>query len=176
MEPDLVNQVAREYRRAKHQPNHPSYQAFIRETLEQFDTLYHPWEFILVNDEPYADSESMFLDMERKRLRIFTGGRLRPDNPLREPTKYLAAYNSVARHMTVNEVFRAVHDILGHGPTQSPFETFLGELQAYQNHSEQYSREALEALYSETMGQLCHYWAGFGFVKNQGCKIIPIRF
>ncbi len=128
----------------------------------------------------------MFRDLERKRLVVYTGGQNMPkDHPLvgkawTHPSFAHMSSSTFTYHggaaMTRNEVFRAVHDILGHGLTNCPFETFEGELEAYHNHAKSYSADAQLALYSETMGQLCHYYAGLGFSELQECKIIPIRF
>lgn len=166
--PELIHQIADEYTEAAHRPFHPSYGAFINETIEQFKRLRGDgWTFQLTNNTPYKTSELLFRDLEQKHLWVYTGANFAKWHPLR-----LRAEGTV---LSVNETFRAVHDILGHGATKCPFETLNGEIEAYQNHAKQYSNEAGQALYGETIGQLCHYYSGRGFVKVQECKIISRR-
>ena len=168
----FIVEVAVEYAAAKHQPDHPSYKAFCRETVTQFRGLVNSgYEFSFTDNEPYSWSGSMFLDISRdKHLNIFTGGKLAWSNPLADWAGYRIHGNA-----KINEMFRAVHDILGHYPNRSPFETFEGELEAYQEHKKWYSPEALPALYSETVGQLCVYYATGDFIKVQENKIIEVR-
>ena len=171
----FIAEVAREYAAAKHEPEHPSYRAFCRETVAQFRGLLNSgYVFELTSDEPYADSASMFRDIKLKHLQIFNGGKLVENNPLRSyVTAYFPGY--CWNQFQINEMFRAVHDILGHFPGRHPYETFEGELAAYQEHKKWYSLEALPALYSETVGQLCVYYATGDFVSVQENKILEVR-
>ena len=177
MNKDFISQVAAEYLAAKHEPDHPSYKAFCRETVAQFRGLVNSgYKFAMVSSDPYPDSDSMFSDIENKRLAIFTGGSLVPDNPLLTKRWYSPDnFGSLIAGRNVNEMFRAVHDILGHYPNRSPYETFEGELAAYQEHKKWYSPEALPALYSETIGQLCVYYATGDFIPVQENKILEVR-
>ncbi len=184
-----VEDTAREYRTANHEPQHASYSAFIAETLAQFDYLYkRDWTFETVIHPPYANSASMFADCTRKHLYIYTGGNLKRDNPMGNLADFLITEYGRVRNITVNEAFRAVHDVFGHynglmtglrkepfHTSMLPFETFEGELEAYRNHARMYSAESIPALYSETIGQLCHYYAGYGFVSPQANKVIEVR-
>ena len=179
MNSDFVAEVAREYAAAKHKPNHPSYKAFCRETVAQFRGLVNSgWKFTRTANEPYPDSDAMFRDMrENKHLNIFTGGNLVFGNPLNHGVYVYIPFenNGWLNSFSINECFRAVHDILGHGKHNSPYETFEGELAAYQEHKKWYSPEALPALYSETVGQLCVYYATGDFVPVQENKILEVR-
>ena len=170
----FIVEVAREYAAAPHEPNHPAYKAFCRETVAQFRGLVNSgWRFTRTANEPYSDSDAMFRDMRlHKHLAIFTGGKLTDDNPL---NTYHLIVAPERKWWTANEMFRAVHDILGHGKYNSPFETFEGELAAYQEHKKWYSPEAMPALYSETVGQLCVYYATGDFVPVQENKILEVR-
>ncbi|HEY6019444.1 MAG TPA: hypothetical protein VIY48_05960 [Candidatus Paceibacterota bacterium] len=179
MDSATIARVAEYYRNAQHTPNHPSYQSFIRETLAQWDALVaHGWRFSLVSGltpgpETYADSNAMFQDIARKQLRVDTAGQdFAPGHPLAN-----VVYGSVwhGEYWTANEVFRAVHDVNGHGTSLCPFETFQGELEAIRNHSRMYSVESWPALFGETFGQLCHYLAGYGFVKIQRAVVLPME-
>jgi hypothetical protein len=161
-----IRAIAESYLTARHTPVHPSYAAFARDTVAQYRGLVaQGYQFQFVSEEPYKHSACMFSDVARKHLLVLrtSPNALAPDNPL-------LAYLSPG--ICVNDVFRAVHDILGHYATNAPFETLTGELEAYQNHKRLYSAESIPALYSETIGQLAHYYAGYGFVRNQENKII----
>lgn len=162
-----IDSIADLYRNGSHDPYNASWSAFIRDTKTQFDALVSSgWRFSLSDTEPYPDSASMFEDIATRNLRVFTGGSLVPDHPL----------NHSIGVWTLNLMFRAVHDVLGHGPNKAPFETFDGEVDAYRNHALRYSSEAIPALYSETVGQLCHYYAGHGFVEQQKAVILPVVY
>lgn len=174
----FIAQVAAEYTAAKHEPDHPSYAAFCRETVAQFRGLVNSGWRIYRSTATYSSSQRLFTDMSRKQLIVFTGGMLRSDNPMNFAVSEHSGKNPephTVNPWNVNECFRAVHDILGHYPNRSPFETFEGELAAYQEHKKWYSPEALPALYSETVGQLCVYYATEDFVPVQENKIIEVR-
>tara|TARA_R110000868_G_scaffold95881_3_gene263557 strand:- start:34 stop:564 length:531 start_codon:yes stop_codon:yes gene_type:complete len=169
----FISQVAAEYSNAKHEPKHPSYKAFCRETVSQFRGLVNSgWKFSRSENEPYDSSDNMFRDMANKKVKIFSGGKLTSDNPL---NTYHLIVSPERKWWTANEMFRAVHDILGHYPNRSPYETFEDELAAYKEHKKWYSPEALPALYGETVGQLCVYYHTGDFVKVQENKIIEVR-
>lgn len=176
MTPERIAEIAEYYRQGKHEPNHPSYAVFVRETLEQWKALLdNGWLFDRTEDEPYSDSGRMFDDIKHKYLGVYTGGqRFAPNHPL-AVHHWSLTYRPYGL-WTVNEIFRAVHDVNGHGPTLSPFETFDDEYQATLNHKRMYSPEAWPALYGETLGQLCHYPAGYGFVEVQKAVVLPKEY
>lgn len=173
MDMELVNRVAEEYTAAIHNPHHPSYAAFTVDTANQYlHLLKNGWKFFYVPNDPYETSEAMFRDCDSKVLKVFTGGSLAKDNILANRPSLHPWDGKVS----LNEMFRAVHDINGHYRSKSPFETFDGEIAAYHNHRFMYSPEAQLALYGETVGQLCYQFAHGEFVVAQECKIIPIRY
>ncbi len=170
---NFVARVARDYVRADHQPGHPSYTAFNRDTVKQFAGLVEDgWTFTSSDKQPYENSGQMMSDCRVKRLRVFSGGSIfAPEHPIE-------FYNSM---------FRAVHDVKGHYGWGLPefdlpgeigrsygFETFVDEIKAYIRHSKQYSEDAQEALFGETVGQLCYYYRYGAFVDMQ--KAICQRF
>jgi len=170
---DQLPAIAAEYNAAPHTPEHASYRAFVADTVRQFDTLVRgDWRFEL-SDLEYPNSADMFADMDRHRLVVFPGGSLADGNPLGG-----RLYKRTSRYCrwTVNEMFRAVHDVLGHGPGRHPFETLEGEIHAYLNHKVLYSRDAWPALFGETVGQLAVHHVTGQFVAEQECKIIGVRF
>lgn len=176
MTAERIKAIADYYRTAQHTPYHPAYAAFVISTKYQWYNLVDEhWQFgftaaLTPSVETYRDSAEMFQDIERKRLRIDTHGQnFAQGHPLAE--YLLVPYRGV--EVKINEAFRAVHDVLGHGDTKCQFETFQGELEAIANHRKYYPKEALPALYGETLGQLCHYFAGYGFVEVQQAIVLP---
>jgi hypothetical protein len=159
-----VNTIAAAWVSAEHQPNHPSYAAFVAETLTMFRSLSHnvtPYN----SGSPYANIEELFDGLDRNHLFVYTGGsRLQEPHPLSQMTEY---------GFTMNVVFRAVHDVFGHYSTRCDFSLY-GEIEAYFNHKQMYSAEALPALYGETVGQLCYFCAYGDFVPTQKCAILPV--
>ena len=175
MEIKFIAQVAAEYLAAKHEPDHESYKAFCRETVSQFRGLVNSGWYVNIGDAtPYKTSNAMFLDMKKKHLLVGNGGKLIAGNPM-AAQKCVTIPCGFVHCYQMNEMFRAVHDILGHCPNRSPYETFEGELEAYQEHKKWYSPEAIPALYSETIGQLCVYYSTGDFVPVQENKIIEVR-
>ena len=71
-----------------------------------------------------------------------------------------------------NDMFRAVHDVMGHAKHGVGFRAG-GEENAYQIHSKMFSDEALPALTSETRGQ--NSWVNFGPYSELNKKANPIN-
>ncbi len=165
-----IQAIAERYQSAEHQPNHPSYQVFARETLAQYRALVNVGlkvDFVPGTLTGYSSSMIFNLDYLYRITIAVDGAPLLPGHPLAE---YLPEFG-----VTLNALFRTVHDVNGHFATRSPFETFTGELIAYQHHARMYSDEAQLALYSETIGQLCVYYHTGDFVTSQKCAILPIE-
>jgi hypothetical protein len=177
-----VGVIANEWLNADHEPQHESYKAFTRETMAQYrqivssglkisfygDSEASATELGFVSSVGgYATSADMFQDLrENNHFSVYTGGSpLCAGHPLAE----------VADGVQLNVMFRTVHDIYGHLSASVPFETKEGELLAYLEHKRRYSPKAIQALYSETVGQLCVYFHTGDFVKEQKCSIIPVR-
>ena len=169
MNPIQIKRIAEAYAGAKHQPDHLSYEAFIAETRRQFHTLlYNGWQFVPHKANPYAGSAQMFRDCERKMLRYFVGGDVHISNhPLFEA--------SDCPGMSWNDMFRCVHDINGHWRIEAPFETFEGEIAAYNRHRQIYDAQGIPALFGETVGQLCYYFQYNKFVDVQKCAILDVE-
>jgi hypothetical protein len=62
-------------------------------------------------------------------------------------------------HPVLNDVFRAVHDTIGHGVSGGSFGV-AGERAAWIAHRETFPKEALPALWNETRGQAA--WTNAG--------------
>jgi len=162
--------IAKAYENMAHAPNDPevasAYNALAEETLAQYQLI----KKMGINVEkipegmgnPYADgSNAMIRDFrDNKHLWFFPtesgfGTRELPDNPLLAPTnEYVGDHQ-----MTVNDVFRVVHDVFGHAKEGIGFGA-NGEENAWRSHLGMYSPEAQKAMTSETRGQ--NSWVNFG--------------
>lgn len=93
--------------------------------------------------QPYADSAEMRADVfNNNHIWVFEGG---------EPHPFLTQEQ--------NTQFRAVHDLFGHAKTGFEFGP-RGKLNATRAHAQMFSKEALPALVTETIGQ--NSWVNFG--------------
>lgn len=168
MTPENIAAIADAYERAEHTPKHPSYTAFVAETLEQYRTMTDAGIWIIPtpgSQVAYESSEDMFRDLDRyNRLVVATDGSpFASGHPLNE---YYVPHKNTA--------FRAVHDYFGHYLGRFQFETFDGELNAYRAHKARYSPAAHAALFSETVAQLCYFYARGEFVPVQKACILPV--
>lgn len=119
-----------------------AYRQLGEETKRQFAampvrTAYHygPGE--------YATPSAMLRDvLGEGNLNVYRGG---------DPHEFLNEIDP-STGLTLNEMFRAVHDLYGHGTTGSTFRPG-GEEAAYASHSQMMSPLAQMALLSETRGQ-----------------------
>lgn len=123
-----------------------AYTQFSEELLDQHTFLVahgltiKPW---LQEGQPYPTSEDMIRDVEEHhQLYVFQGGEVHP---------FLGRYR--------NNMFRAVHDVLGHAAHGVGFGPW-GEENAWRFHSQLFSPLARKALTTETRGQNC--WVNFG--------------
>lgn len=157
-----------------------AYEQFGRETLDQYEYLRArgiemvPWAG---EGQPYADSEDMIEDL-RENNRLFYYKTLNPQEAASfgsDPEAFRAALkkNPLLRdsgievrdsegepyRQTYNDLFRAVHDILGHGPEGFQFGP-RGEENAYRSHAVMFSPLARRAMATETRGQ--NSWVNFG--------------
>lgn len=169
--PDRAARIAREYDRMLHTPTDPdtarAYRALIDETTGQYESLlsagFKP--YFIGPQDPYAASPYLALaDMAvNKRLGVFptrSGYGSNEDfdvalNPMLEQTPFMLD----GEPMLANDLFRAVHDVFGHGPSGAGFRG-SGEEMAYQTHAGMYSPVARRAAASELRGQ--NSWLNYG--------------
>ena len=163
-----ILRIAHELNGATHEPFHPSYHAFAIETMAQFEEMSRHLRVVWIPGTITGTSGDLFREVNRGYLTIACDG-----SPM-EKGHPLAV--EMPQGVTLNCLFRAVHDYYGHCATRCPFETFEGELEAYQNHRKMYSSAAQAALFGETVAQLCHYYAFGDFVETQKCAILPERY
>jgi hypothetical protein len=122
-----------------------SYEQLGKENAQQLDRMLNSGMNLSYHkgDLNYANSPQMLEDaLINKHLYVFGGG---------EPHQLL---NKIDPYTGLNEnqVFRAVHDYYGHGPTGATFGP-MGEELAYATHGQLYSPLAKMAAASETRGQ-----------------------
>lgn len=163
--------IAEAYDAMEHAPDDPavkaSYQALADETMAQWDALQKAGvqiDFIKPGmDDPYPGGPREALADLRgnNHLWVFPSeqgfGTVNEitDNPLLADTGI-----TVGGHpMVVNDAFRAVHDVFGHGLEGANFGA-RGEENAWRAHRRLFSPEAVPALTSETRGQ--NSWVNFG--------------
>jgi hypothetical protein len=147
-----------------------AYAAFCRETVRQYHFLVGRVEFgglgvavRFVDEDPYADVESMVDDVRQRRLDVWASAASATPHP------YLSDGE--------NDMFRAVHDVFGHAASGRGFDRH-GEEAAWLKHSTMYSSLAGCALATETRGQNCArvYHYAEGRFPEQKAVLLPRRF
>lgn len=166
---DRANRIADLYDRMPDTPNDPevraAYEALAEETIAQYralEELGFTFEWIEGAD-PYATPREAIRDMQdNKHLWVFptsegfgTNTEADADHPLLAKT----GIEIDGREAVVNDLFRIVHDVFGHGIEGAAFGA-RGEENAWQAHVRMFSPEAARAMTTETRGQ--NSWVNFG--------------
>lgn len=166
---ERAREIARLYDEMEDAPNDPqvraAYTALARETIQQYEALLElgfTFEWI-TGEDPYASPREAILDMQQNRhLWVFpttegfgTVNEATSDHPLLQPTEH----EIDGRVALVNDLFRIVHDVFGHGSEGAAFGA-RGEENAWQAHVRMFSPLAARAMTSETRGQ--NSWVNFG--------------
>ncbi|WP_249714006.1 hypothetical protein [Rhizomonospora bruguierae] len=148
----------------------PAYAAFCRETVRQYHFLVGRVEFgglgvavRIVDEDPYADVESLVDDLRRRRLKVWAS------EASGNPHPYLSDGE--------NDMFRAVHDAFGHAASGRGFDRH-GEEASWLKHCRMYSPLAGRAMTTETRGQNCahiFYYRG-GRFPEQKAVLLPRAF
>lgn len=136
-----------------------AWEAFSHETLSQANVLRSlgiTWT--VTEEDPYTRAAEMFADLR-------TGGSIRVLSSAVTGGHPLLSD-------TVNDTFRAVHDILGHAATGRGFDRH-GEEAAYQAHAALYSPLARQALATETRGQNASMLRAGGIFPEQKIAALP---
>lgn len=171
--PNISAKIASAYEQMQHSPDDPkvqkAYQALIDETMEQYEAIQGSGLNIKkIKDgeaNPYPNSKAVIADVNKnKSLSYFpteSGFGTREESfttkhPMLGKTKYLDADG---KPMLANDVFRVVHDYMGHAKEGNSF-SGTGEERAYLEHKQLYSPEAQKALTAETRGQ--NSWVNYG--------------
>lgn len=164
--------VAAAYAIMEHAPHDPevrkAYDALKRETLDQYRLLQeHGYAFdFYPEQDPYPNSprEAIFDLTANRKMFVYptvegfgTDEDFDPsENPLLE---IVPGEKWSGKPVTYNDVFRAVHDVFGHGKEGLGFRA-RGEDNAYRQHLSMYSPLAAKVMASETRGQ--NSWLNYG--------------
>ncbi len=146
------------HQQAPHTPlefrTHESYRALIAEIGEQFQLFLRAGFAIAVwrgEREPYRDSQEMRADVRlNHRLFVYQTSGFSPDHPLAP---------MALPGWSWNDVFRAVHDLVGHAATGFQFGP-MGEENAFRFQAITHSAAVIPALTAEIRLQNC--WVNFG--------------
>jgi len=144
-----------------HQPDHAfvrvSYAAFKRVVIQQWEELRAGGiTFIASLDDPYGNSAEMMADViDKMQLRVYAdnGVTLPGDHPMKEHVD-----SGVEGFDVFNDIFRGVHDIMGHVASGGTFGP-NGEKLAWEAHRSTMPPLAYNALWCETRGQ--NAWTNF---------------
>jgi hypothetical protein len=179
---ERAKKIADAYEAMRHTPDDPkvrvSYDALIEQLVEQYRFLKENGYSFTPHrgkDEPYPSSREMLRDLkERRHLSFlptqtaFGEGDSEEDSPLLARTPF----EENGHKMLANDLFRSVHDVLGHGPDGVQFGP-LGEENAWRAHSGLFTNDAQGALTTETRGQ--NSWVNFGRHIRRPDGTIPQR-
>ena len=184
VDPDFAKRLADWFETAEVNYDDPkmlaAYRQFGKETLDQYKYLVDqgyemiPWAG---KGQPYADSADMIEDL-RTNKRLYYYKTVNPDeansfgsnpeafreamrkNPLLEDAGIEVTDSEGNPYkQTYNDLFRGVHDILGHGAEGFQFGP-QGEENAYRSHAVMFSPIARQAMATETRTQ--NSWVNFG--------------
>lgn len=171
----LMLDIAVAYEQASHKPYRYEWRVFCDEILRQYRTyLVERGITVQLSAEQYASADEMFADIaERSHLRVFSGGQnFAPGHPLARPSGFV---DSAGEPMSMNHVFRAVHDVMGHFQARLGFD-HESEVEAYKYHADEFwlhgATIALPALFAETVGQVAWHYVTGEFVSVQEAKLI----
>jgi|GEM_PF-1597301 len=171
-----AKRIADEYERMADDPSHPlvkaSYDALIRETMAQYQAAKAAgfqaefWDPEKERD-PYEASPRMAIDDVNKNHHMYVfptyfgyGSKEVPaDAAQKNPLLADSGERWNGYPVTVNDIFRAVHDYFGHAKEGVGFR-HDGEENAWRSHASMYSPLARLAMTSETRGQ--NSWLNFG--------------
>ena len=181
VDPQRAAKLADAYEVMANNPNDPkvkkAYKALIEETMGQYEALRkkgYKFDFMPESGDIYGNPRNAINDIVgNKRLSVFPTEQgfgsitqASEANPLL--MKIGEKWNG--KEVTANDIFRAVHDVFGHGKHGVGFRAG-GEENAFQAHARMYSPEALPAVTSETRGQ--NSWVNYGPYGAQNRVAIP---
>lgn len=133
---------------------------------EQFEGVRSTFDLKRSAEDFYFSHKEMLADIRGGKLTVWTGGVLAPWHPLAKVDE---------DGWTINEKFRAVHDVLGHGLIESDF-SWSGEVAAYLKHKESLPSHLHGILFAEVIGQFAVHSVTGCFVEPQVPVIMPVMF
>lgn len=114
-------------------------------------------EFVFVSGEPHNSSRTMFAEIAQRRLTVRKSlGDDYTDIPIPHPMAQSVL--TIDGVMLLNDVFRAVHDVLGHYAIRASIGQD-GEALAWLHHRSLLPKSTHQALWCETRGQ--NTWTNF---------------
>jgi len=177
VDPIRARRIAASYEGMKDDPNDPltkaSYDAMIKETMAQYNhakkaglkvEFWNPEK----QEDPYGASPRLATEDVRKNHHMWvfptyagygSGDPISEDDAKKNPLLQLTGETWNGIPVTVNDVFRAVHDYYGHAKEGVGFRAD-GEENAWRSHASMYSPLARMAMTSETRGQ--NSWLNYG--------------
>jgi hypothetical protein len=171
---EMAKRIADYYQQQQDSPNDPAvkkaYTTLAKEVVDQWKAFEEdgytaePWA---KEGQPYANSSEMMQDVRNnKHIYYFTTesgyGESGITDQMRKQNPMLASSGvdfGSAKNVPANDVFRVVHDIVGHGANGYEFGP-KGEFNAYLEHSRMFSQDAKPALAAETLAQ--NSWVNYG--------------
>lgn len=183
IDPDRAKRLADAYDKMENNPSNKvvkkSYDAMIEETLEQYETLRkkgYTFSFMPESGDIYGNPRNAINDIvQNQRLSVFPteqGFGTLSEASEANPLLIRIGEKWDGKEVTANDVFRAVHDVFGHGKHGVGFRAG-GEENAFQAHARMYSPEALPAVTSETRGQ--NSWVNYGPFGEFNRKASPLE-
>jgi hypothetical protein len=170
VDPTRASKLANQYELMQNNPSDPkvkkAYDAMINETMDQYEALRkagYKFDFMPENGDIYGNPRNAINDIVmNQRLSVFPteqGFGSLVEASQANPLLMKTGEKWGGKDVTANDVFRAVHDVFGHGKYGVGFRAG-GEENAFQAHARMYSPEALPAVTSETRGQ--NSWVNYG--------------
>ena len=156
-------------------------EAFIYETYDETDltdsykylkdSFIRDYEFIKNNTnikiepyekegQPYKNSKEMFEDIDNGHFYYFKTENTRDSNNKNSVNKVML---EIYDNKPLNDIFRIVHDILGHYAFNHSFSQ-KGEIEAWYIHRSMMDKKGWAALWTETRGQNATFY--YGEYKN----------
>jgi hypothetical protein len=183
VDPDRAKRLADAYDKMENNPSDKAvkkaYDAMIEETMEQYETLRkkgYTFSFMPESGDIYGNPRNAINDIvQNQRLSVFPteqGFGTLSEASQANPLLMRIGEKWDGKEVTANDVFRAVHDVFGHGKHGVGFRAG-GEENAFQAHARMYSPEALPAVTSETRGQ--NSWVNYGPFGELNRKASPLE-
>jgi hypothetical protein len=188
--PEFAESLAAAYEAMPHDPkNKKVKEAFAdlaKQVRQQYDALVnagYQFTFFDSTNDPYDGNPwNAMRDLRtNKRMAVYgtydgygtegiTGAAIENNPMLQDTGLRWPDQEGVTHPVTVNDLFRAVHDAFGHGLEGAGFRA-RGEENAFQAHARLFTGPALGALATETRGQ--NSWMNFGphAEKNKTAKV-----
>lgn len=177
VDPERAGRIAQAFEDMPHDPEHPlvkaSYDALINETMAQYQAAKKAgfkaefWD-PETQEDPYAASPRMATEDIRNNHHMYVfptrfgygSGEDITDEEIRQnPMLRDSGETWNGQPVTVNDIFRAVHDYYGHAKEGVGFR-HDGEENAWRAHASMFSPLARMAMTTETRGQ--NSWLNFG--------------